>query len=149
MNEQFFKEFRITSGEFQSKVDLFFKNFAEFFSDDARKAIFLLGSLTDFLLNIQKDKRGNAPFRIKLKGLKMSSYDISVLLPQVIEKLEQYDSNYYQPMEEFIAKLLLSAGDYKKWCIPVDEMNFIFVLGMTLSKYFKIHKKEEEGNNND
>jgi CRISPR-associated protein Csh1 len=147
LNNQFFKEFKIQKNEeFESKVNLFFDSFKSFFATDAHKAIFLIGVLAQFLLNIQKNERDTSPFRSKLKGLKMSAYDISVLLPKIINKLEEYNKNYYKTIEGLASKYLLSSGSYNEWRLPIDEMNLIFVLGMNLSKYFKIisEKKEEE-----
>ncbi len=150
VNGHFLKELKIqTNDEFESKVELFYTSFQGFFQTDAHRSVFMLGVLAQFLLNIQKNERGATPFRSKLKGLKMNAYDVSVLLPEMIEKLEQYDKNYYHPLEELISKLLLSAGNYKDWRLPIDELNFIFVLGMNLSKYFKIKAEEEKENQND
>ncbi|MBD3193459.1 MAG: TIGR02556 family CRISPR-associated protein [Candidatus Lokiarchaeota archaeon] len=147
LNNQFFEEFKIQKNkELESKVNLFFDSFKSYFTPDAHKAIFLIGVLTQFLLNIQKNERDTSPFRSKLKGLKMSAYDISVLLPKIINKLEEYNKNYYKTLEELASKYLLSSGDYNDWRLPIDEMNLTFVLGMNLSKYFKIiseNKKEE------
>jgi len=145
MDKQFFEEFKIrTREELGDKIELFFNSFKNFFLTDAHKGIFLLGVLTQFLLNIQQNERGATPFRSKLKGLKMSAYDLSVLLPEIIEKLEQYKANYYLSLEEIISKYMISAGNYNSWRLPVDEMNFIFVLGMNLSRYFKIQFETEE-----
>ncbi|WP_372365250.1 TIGR02556 family CRISPR-associated protein [Candidatus Uabimicrobium sp. HlEnr_7] len=148
MDIQFFTTFSITSkNEFEEKVQLFFRSFDSFFSQDSHKAIFLLGVLTQFLLNVQKRERQATPFRSRLKGLKMDSRDIATLLPQLIEKLEQYRANYYTSLEELISKHLLSAGDYRQWNIAVDEMNYIFALGMNLSKHFKIQSEIKENKN--
>jgi len=149
VDEQFFKEFKIqTKDELESKVNLFFNSFESFFKSDAHRSIFLLGVLTQFLLNIQQTERDSAPFRSKLKGLKMSSFDISVLLPKIINKLEEYGKNYYKALEELTSKYILSAGDYNQWRLSVDEMNFVFMVGMNLSNYFKINsRKVEEGKN--
>ncbi|MHA1381524.1 MAG: TIGR02556 family CRISPR-associated protein [Candidatus Helarchaeota archaeon] len=145
LNKQFFEEFKIKKhDELGNKIDLFFESFSAFFRTDAHRSIFLIGVLTQFLLNIQKRDRDSSPFRSRLKGLKMSAYDISILLPEIINKLEDYGKNYYRPLEEIISKYLLSAGDYNKWRLSVDEMNFIFVIGMNLSKYFKIISEKEE-----
>ena len=73
----------------------------------------------------------------------MDARDISTLLPEIIEKLEQYNKNYYVPLENLISKYLISAGNYKDWRLSTDEMNYIFVLGMNLSKYFKIKIEEK------
>ena len=75
----------------------------------------------------------------------MDGRDITSLVPEIIDKLEQYKWNYpYIPLENLIAKYLLSAGDFRRWNLPVDEMNFIFVLGMNLSKYFKIKSENNK-----
>ena len=136
-----------TKEEFPEKLDDFFVRFKNFFPDPARKASFLLGVLTRFLLNIQRREKGGAtPFRSKLKGLKMNAFDLIGLFPEIIEKLEQYKKNYYGPLETYISKTLLEAGHYSGWRIPLDELNFLFVLGMNLSSYFKIQNLTEEGN---
>jgi CRISPR-associated protein Csh1 len=145
MNRQFYDSFEILSKEeFEEKTDLFFDSFREFFSTDIQRSIFLIGVLTQFLLKIQKSPkvRGATPFRSKLKGLKMDGRDIIDLVPEIIEKLEQYNKNYYFSLEKLISKYLLSAGDYRHWNLSVDEMNFIFVLGMSLSEYFEIKSKK-------
>ena len=144
MDSYFYESFEIKSkDELEQKVKLFFENFQEFFPTDVQRSIFLMGVLTQFLLNIQKNERGATPFRSKLKGLKMDAHDISVLLPEIIEKLEQYNKNYYVPLENLVSKYLISAGNYKDWNLSIDEMNYVFVLGMNLSKYFKINSEEK------
>lgn len=159
MDHVFFDSFKIESKEeLEEKTELFFSNFKEFFGDDAHSSIFLIGVLAQFLLNIQKDKRNANPFRSRLKGLKMNSRDISVLLPEIIEKIEQYKKQYsihyqYKGIADLASKYLISSGNFRNWNIPVDEMNFIFVLGMNLSQYFKIksnantdNEQKEDGN---
>ncbi|MFA6013301.1 MAG: TIGR02556 family CRISPR-associated protein [Desulfobacteraceae bacterium] len=141
MDQSFYQSYVITSSdEFEEKATLFFDNFHDFFRTDVQKSIFLLGVLTKFLLNIQSVERNSTPFWSKLKGLKMDSRDMVGLLPVIVEKLEQYHANYYKHMETLIAKHLISSGDHTRWNVPVDEMNYIFVLGMNLSEYFKIKK---------
>lgn len=145
MNRQYYDSFEILSKEeFEEKVELFFNNFKEFFSTDVHRSIFLIGVLAQFVLNIQSRERGATPFRSKFKGLKMDGRDMVALVPEIIEKLEQYKANYYIPLEKLISKYLLSAGDFRRWNLPVDEMNYIFVLGMSLSKYFKIKSEEPQ-----
>ena len=159
MDHIFFDSFKIESKEeLEEKTKLFFSNFKEFFESDAHSSIFLIGVLAQFLLNIQKDKRNATPFRSRLKGLKMNSHDISVLLPEIIEKIEQYKKQYsihyqYKGIADLASKYLISSGNFRNWNIPVDEMNFIFVLGMNLSQYFKIksntnadNEQKEDGN---
>ena len=159
MDHIFFDSFKIESKEeLEEKTKLFFSNFKEFFESDAHISVFLIGVLAQFLLNIQKDKRNATPFRSRLKGLKMNSRDISVLLPEIIEKIEQYKKQYgihyqYKGIADLASKYLISSGNFRNWNIPVDEMNFIFVLGMNLAQYFKIksnantdNEQKEDGN---
>ena len=144
MDQSFFKTFKIeTKEKFEEKVELFFNNFSDFFTHDAYHGIFLMGVLAQFLLNIQQNERNATPFRSRLKGLKMDARDISYLLPEIIEKLEQYGSNFYRPLENLISKYLISAGHYSSWRVSIDEMNFIFVLGMNLSRYFKVRTDDK------
>lgn len=144
MDSEFYYSFEIKSKEeLESKVELFFENFKEFFTSDVHKSIFLIGVLSQFLMNIQQNERGASPFRSKLKGLKMDAKDITSLLPEIIDKLNQYGKNYYVPLENLISKYLISAGDFRNWKLSIDEMNYIFVLGMNLSKYFKIKSEEK------
>jgi CRISPR-associated protein Csh1 len=144
MEKTFFDSFRIESKEeFEPKAALFFDEFSDFFCTDAHCAIFLLGILAQLLLNIQLHERQATPFRSRLKGLKMDARDVSCLLPEIIEKLDQYKANYYWPLEKATAKYLVSAGASGSWRLAVDEINFIFALGMTLSTYFKIHSEKD------
>lgn len=145
MDSGFFNSFEIQSKEeLDTKLENFFTKFEEFFITDSRKSIFLMGILCQFLLNIQKNERGVTPFRTKLKSLKMNSIDIVSLFPQIVQKLEEYKKNYYIPLENSLSRYLISAGDAKKWNIPIDEINFIFVLGMNLSNHFKVRSEENK-----
>ena len=147
MDKTFYDSFKIKSNsEFEPKIAVFFDNFSDFFTSDAHCGIFLLGVLTQFLLNIQMRERGATPFRSRLKGLKMDAREVSWLLPEIISKLEQYKANYYRPLEVAVSKYLVSAGTLNRSNIPVDEVNFIFALGMTLSPYFKIRQENDVEN---
>lgn len=100
-----------------------------------KKAVFLLGSLTQMLINVQYFKRGQAPFLKNLKGLKMDVDDVKALLAKVVNKLIEYDS--FDAGKRDIAQevsrnfMKASQQDYK---LSVDELNFYFVTGMTLSE---------------
>ena len=128
--------------DLNQKIDSFFSEFAEFFKSDVKKAIFLEGVLTQFLLNIQYRERNATPFRVKLKGLKLDEKQIKKLLPEIQNKLEEYGKNYYRNLESIISKYLVSAGN--EWNMSTDEISYYFVLGMNLSYLFK---KEKQGNN--
>ena len=103
------------------------------FDDDVKKALFLEGVLVQKLLNIQYQERSSTPFRSRLNGLKIDEKVAKRLLPETINKLEEYDKNYYRNLEEAIAEYLIKS-DFKKY--SVDEMSYYFTLGMILEKHF-------------
>lgn len=119
----------------------FLTEYEEFLNSDAKRAIFLMGVLTQKLLNIQYQERKATPFRKQLNSLKLSPAHIQRLLPQIIEKLEQYSKNYYRNLESLIAELLLTA---KLNELSNDEISFYFTTGMTLEKKFRTQDKINE-----
>jgi len=132
--------------EIKERVELFFNKFSNFFNVNVKKAIFLEGVLTQYLLNIQYQERKAIPFRIKLKGLKLDEKQIKKLLPEIQNKLEEYGKNYYRDLESIISNYFVSSGN--DWDVSNDEISFYFVLGMNLSNLFKKEKnnggKEDE-----
>ncbi len=106
----------------------------------ARKAIFLTGVLTQHLLSIQWQERGSKPFFKELRGLRLKEQDVKGLFPKIINKLEEYDKNYYAKLEQEAAAQFAEAGDH--WDLTIDEINFVFSLGMTLAN--RINKKEDD-----
>lgn len=95
-----------------------------------KKGLFLLGALTEKLLQVQKNNRGSKPFLKKLKGLKMNESDLKGLLPEVRNKLEEYDK--FRAGE---TKLFNLASEYLSksppvWNMSIEELNFYFSLGM-------------------
>ncbi len=131
----------------ENKYEDYFKNHPEFYDADWKKAVFLTGVLAQNVMDIQYQNRNATPFRSRLNGLKLDSRAIKRLLPESIEKLEQYKSNYYYELEESIAKLMES-GEPELKQQSVDEISFYFAIGMNLNKQFK-SKKETEGENNE
>jgi CRISPR-associated protein Csh1 len=121
--------------EIIERVELFFNKYSNFFNVNVKKAIFLEGVLTQFLLNIQYQERKATPFRIKLKGLKLDEKQIKKLLPEIQNKLEEYGKNYYKELESIISNYFVLSGN--DWNISNDEISFYFVLGMNLSNLFK------------
>jgi len=113
--------------------DIVFTRYGSSFKGAAERGIFLVGVLTQMLLNKQWSDRSAKPFMKNLKGLKMDERDIRSLLPKIQNKLEEYDS--FDKGKRLIAseasRYLLQAGD--GWKIPVDVINFYFVSGMNLS----------------
>ncbi|MDD2439756.1 MAG: TIGR02556 family CRISPR-associated protein [Methanosarcinaceae archaeon] len=126
---------------YEKKADLIFSEFKDFFNKDAKKALFLEGTLAQYLLNIQKYQRGSSPFRTKLRGLNLDERYAKKLLPEIQNKLEEYNSNYYRELESLIAKYMIQAGS--GWKMSNDEISFYFVLGMNLSNHLKPIKSEK------
>jgi len=130
------------NSSFEERTNVLFSEFEHFFNTDAKKAIFLEGTLVQYLLNIQKFQRGSAPFRTKLRGLNLDEHYVKKLFPEVINKLEEYDANYYKELETLIAKYMIQSGT--NWKMSKDEISFHFVLGMNLSNLLKSPKSEKE-----
>ena len=120
----------------QSKVNKYEDFFKEnvIFDDDLKKALFLEGVLAQKLLNIQFQERNSTPFRSRLNGLKIDEKTAKRLLPEIINKLEEYGKNYYKELESLIGEYMLNA-DFSKY--SVDEISYYFTLGMVLEKHFK------------
>lgn len=132
--------------EIKERVELFFNKFSNFFNSNLKKAIFLEGVLTQYLLNIQYQERKSTPFRVKLKGLKLDEKQIKKLLPEIQNKLEEYGKNYYRDLESIISNYFVLSGN--DWSLTNNEISFYFTLGMNLSNLFK-KEKENGGNENE
>jgi CRISPR-associated protein Csh1 len=109
-----------------------FEKFGKSLNTSAKRGIFLLGALTQWLINLQHHLRGSAPFMKKLKGLKMKEEDIRALLPEVQNKFIEYDRYGLKKkrLAEEVSQFLLAAGD--NWGMTVDEINYYFACGMNL-----------------
>ncbi len=100
--------------------------------DDLKKGLFLLGALTERLLQVQAKERKSAPFWKSLKSLKMNATDFQGLLPKVRNKLQEYDrfgrgeATLFQLASAYLAQTKIP------WKMSVDELNFYFALGMGL-----------------
>lgn len=141
----------ITTGKLEIKMDNkyqdYFDQHPEFYNADWKKAVFLTGVLAQHVMDIQYRERKATPFRSRLNGLKLDPRAIKRLLPESIEKLDQYRSNYYRDLEEVIAQLLES-GEPELKLQSIDEISFLFAVGMNRNKQFK-SKNETEGEDNE
>lgn len=150
MSNMFLETLRVIN--FQEVMDMdnsifeqVFSRYGKSLATPEKRALVLLGVLTQLLLNKQQADRGAKPFMKKLKSLKMKERDIKALLPQVQNKLEEYDS--YDKGKRLIAeeasRYLLKAGE--NWKMSVDEINFYFACGMNLCNEIAsiAYKKEE------
>ena len=126
-----FEEVKEMEGNIFEEV---FVRYGGSFGKPEKRGIFLIGVLTQLLLNKQWRDRNAKPFMKHLKGLKMNEGDIKALLPKVQNKLEEYDSfdKGKRSIASEASRYLLEAGD--GWKISVDEINYYFSCGMNLSE---------------
>ena len=127
----------------KNKYEDYFNLHPEFYDADWKKTVFLTGALAQNVMDIQYRERGARPFRSRLNGLKLDHRAIKRLLPESIEKLEQYKSNYYRDLEEKIA-LLMESGEPELKRQSVDEISFYFAMGMNLNNFLKNCKSCEK-----
>jgi len=132
------------TSETNKKADALFKEFSAFFNTSAKRAVFLEGVLCQKLLKIQYHERKATPFRAKLQGLKLDQQKVQALLPEIQNKLEEYQSNYYRDLEQLIAAYMVLSGD--EWRLSKDEISYYFVLGMNLADQFTFGKQDDGGN---
>jgi len=131
-----------------NKYQDYFLEHPDFYDADWKKAVFLLGVLAQNVMDIQWQERGSTPFRDRLNGLKIDYHTVKRLLPECINKLEQYKKNYYRELEEVIAVLLESSEpDLRNQ--SVDEISFYFAMGMNRNKQFKSKEEINEGDQNE
>jgi CRISPR-associated protein Csh1 len=119
-----------------------FKEYPDFFKNDPEKAVFIVGVLSQLLMNIQYRDRKATPFKAKLQGLRLDERKVKSLLPEIQNKLDEYDSNYYRDLETLASEFFIQAQN--DWNLSRDEISFYFALGMNLSKYFRTEKEEEK-----
>ena len=94
------------------------------------KGIFLLGVLTQKLLDVQSDKReGAKPFLKKLKGFRLNRRDFEELPLKLREKLEEYEA--FKGAERALFDLAMEYfSQSDNWNLSVERMNFVFAAGM-------------------
>ena len=127
------------NNDYENKINQFFENHANFFDSDIKRGVFLEGVLAKKLLNIQYQERKSKPFRARLNGLKIDEKLVKRLLPEIQNKLEEYDKNYYKKLEKLISKYLL-LGEFDD--LSNNEMSFYFTTGMNLADEFKFENQE-------
>lgn len=121
--------------------DSFFKEAEPFFNTHSKKAIFLTGYLAKKLLNIQYAKEKRTPFISRLKGLKLNKKDITRLIPEIQNKLIEYDKAYYNEVFNIISQYTIDSNglnDLSDLDIPM-----FFSMGMNMDKNFIITKSKE------
>lgn len=126
----------------KSKIYLdFLEEHGEVYNSDEKRGIFLLGVLIKKLLNIQYKKNKSTPFYARLNGLHINTKIIHRLLPEAINKLEEYDKNYYIVLEDLISSYF-SHSQFNS--LSNDEISYYFALGMSLAKHFKTQEEDKD-----
>lgn len=127
------QQFSTCDSELVRQLDELFGRYQGTFYNDATKAAFTLGSLTQMLLDVQYRDRRSTPFLKHLKGLRLKPQDLRALLPMVRNKLEEYDQ--FSPSRRRVAEAAsdyLVRADKSLAAMTADEASFYFVLGMNL-----------------
>lgn len=132
----------VAKGKMRDIVNKFFDDRPKFNDlPAAQRAVFLLGVLTDKLLDTQQMERGAQPFRARLNGMHISRKVAERLLPEIIEKFKAYDKYFksYQDLAAIISELFTHLDDN----MSDDERSFYFALGMSLEEHFRVGKEEK------
>jgi len=108
------------------------KNLPSIGSEDWKYGLVLMGFLTEHLLEEQRKERKSKPFLKKLKSLKMDWEDIIKLLPELRQKLEEYDAFDYQSVRMLFGEISQTLLQSAKPKASVGELNFYFASGMGL-----------------
>jgi CRISPR-associated protein Csh1 len=113
----------------------FFKKYN--FNEPWKKAAFAAGVLVRYVLNVQKELRGDTPFTAKLRGLMFDEKRLKKIVRDAENKLLEYDKRR-TILEEAVGKYLAEAEG--KFNADIDEISYYFTLGLTLGNIF-IYKK--------
>ncbi|MFW6015835.1 MAG: TIGR02556 family CRISPR-associated protein [bacterium] len=134
--------------EYRKQLEDYINNHKDILNNNVKILAFLEGILAQKLINIQKNQTDGAssPFMARLNSLKINQKILMRIYSESINKLEEYDSNYYNQLEEMIADYVL-VSDFDN--ISNNELSFYFVTGMNQAGKFKFSKKDEEDNVND
>ncbi len=112
----------------------FFEKF-KIFDDSIKRALFLEGLLAGKLLQLQYKHKNSKPFYSRLNALRIDEKIAKRLLPEMINKLEEYEMNYQQfkDIESAISFYFMN-GDFSNY--SMDELSFYFSLGLSMPNYF-------------
>lgn len=126
---------KVTKNTRAKVIERFLADYRNAFDTPDKKAAFLEGVLTQFLLDVQYAIRQSTPFRSKLYGLKLNEKRLKRLLPKIIEKFREYRI-VYPWLEEAISRYLIKAEEHG-WSLSKDEISYYFALGLNLGRVFK------------
>jgi len=132
----------ITNDERVKKINSSFTKYKEFFYLPILKAVYILGVLSQFLLDIQYSQLDSTPFLNRLNGFRINKRIIVRLIPELQYKLREYKVRY-TAFEELMGMYFLESGE--DWEATDNELSFYFVLGMNNARIYK-SKKEDDKN---
>lgn len=135
------KELNLKTSGKNEEMEKFFADFANAFNASDKKAVFLMGVLAKFLLDVQFASRDSTPFRSRLYGLKLDGKRIKKIFPEILEKLSEYKTGYPW-LVELISRYLVETEN-NGWSLSKDEISYYFALGLNLGKFFKEREGEE------
>jgi CRISPR-associated protein Csh1 len=114
------------------------------------KGLFVLGILTQRLLDKQAGSRGgNKPFLKKLSGFKLNERGFKKLMPELREKMEAYEVFGKFERELFDLASEYFAQSNEPWRLSLEEMNFIFAVGMGMKSKIYSAKSIQGGGSHD
>ncbi|MHA1798320.1 MAG: TM1802 family CRISPR-associated protein [Candidatus Helarchaeota archaeon] len=132
---------------YASNIERYFEKYKDFFPNIQAKAVFLIGALAGFLLEVQRIAKKDVkiePFWRSLHGLKMDSRSIKMLYPKIIDKLKMY-SRAYSSLVSVISQYVQEAGTFN--ALDKIEISWYFTHGLSSYQYLKIEKsKNQKGN---
>lgn len=129
----------------KQRLEDFFSEFEGAFAGSASKGVFALGVYVGFLLALQHQIKGDAPFRNTLHDLRLDERKVRALLPKAKNKLDEYASLSEMPinyswLEETISIYFVQSQE--DWNLSKDQVSYYFTLGLGLSKLFKGQSSE-------
>ncbi len=126
-------------------LEAFLENLPLLDSPEA-KGLFLLGILTQKLLDKQATVRGSSPpFLKKLSGFKLNERGFRKLMPELRDKMEAYGAfgSFERELFDLASKYFAQAK--KPWGLSLEEMNFVFAVGMGIkNRIYSKHFNEKE-----
>lgn len=121
----------------ETRVEKFFEMNKAFFDNDTKKAVFLEGALVQGLMEVQQEKRGSTPFFSKLHGLKMNEDLVRRIMPDIRNKLYEYEEiERYRDLQFIVSNYFSKTGTKLEG--TDNEISFYFVLGMNMHRLFEI-----------
>jgi CRISPR-associated protein Csh1 len=124
-----------SKSDYRKRIENFLEEHNDVLNSNIKQMVFLEGVLAKKLLNIQQQERdGSTPFRARLNGLKLNEKIVKRIYSEIINKLEEYDKNYYKQLEEMIADYILES-DFET--ISNNELSFYFATGLNQAHKFE------------